>query len=70
MSSDRSKTVDIEAIEEVAKEEEASIVPEDTPFFHLDLVAAVRAAESGLGLDRSDSASSIVKHLTGKAAEA
>ncbi|KAI0747885.1 sulfate permease [Daedaleopsis nitida] len=52
------KTADIEAIEEVpAKEDEAPIVPEDTPFFHFDLVAAVRAAESGLGIDRSESSS-------------
>ncbi|RPD65885.1 sulfate permease [Lentinus tigrinus ALCF2SS1-7] len=60
--SERQKQPDIEAIEEVPKEEEAPIVPEDTPFFHFDLVAAVRAAESGLGVnvDKSES-SSLVK---------
>ena len=42
---DRQKQPDIEAIEEVSKEEEAPIVPEDTPFFHFDLATAVRAAE-------------------------
>ena len=46
---DRQKQPDIEAIEEVSKEEEAPIVAEDTPFFHFDLTSAVQAAESGLG---------------------
>ncbi|TFK90970.1 sulfate permease [Polyporus arcularius HHB13444] len=54
---ERHKLPDIEAIDEVPKEEEVPIIPEDTPFFHFDLVAAVRAAESGLGLDRSESSS-------------
>ncbi|RDX48396.1 sulfate permease [Lentinus brumalis] len=54
---ERHKLPDIEAIDEIPKEEEVPIIPEDTPFFHFDLVAAVRAAESGLGLDRSESSS-------------
>ncbi len=59
---ERHKLSDIEAIDEIPKEEEVPIIPEDTPFFHFDLVAAVRAAESGLGLDRSESYSpSLVK---------
>ena len=58
--SEPQKAPDLEAIEETPKETEGPIVPEDTPFFHFDLTAAVRAAESGLGVDRSES-SSLVK---------
>ncbi|KAI0721527.1 sulfate permease [Cerioporus squamosus] len=67
---ERHKVSDIEAIDEEPKEEVAPIIPEDTPFFHLDLVAAVRAAESGLGLDRSESSSpSLVKSSVVKTSE-
>jgi solute carrier family 26 (sodium-independent sulfate anion transporter), member 11 len=34
-----------------------SIVPTDTPFFHLDLAGAVRAAEAGLKRDRASTSS-------------
>ena len=46
LEAEQDKEVDIEAVEEV--EEEVPIVSEDTPFFHFDLPAAVRAAEAGL----------------------
>ena len=58
-----SKAADIEAIEESLQADGGDgspIVPEDTPFFHFDLTAAVRAAEAGLGVDRSER-SSIIK---------
>ncbi|KAH9853989.1 sulfate permease [Lenzites betulinus] len=44
---------DVEAIEEIS-ESESPIVPQDTPYFHFDLISAVRAAEAGvLNGDRS-----------------
>ena len=57
--SEPQKAPDLEAIEETPKETEGPIVPEDTPFFHFDLTAAVRAAEAGLGQssNRSDRSS-------------
>ncbi|EJF62428.1 sulfate permease [Dichomitus squalens LYAD-421 SS1] len=57
--SERHKAPDLEAIEETTKETESPIVPQDTPFFHFDLTAAVRAAEAGLGQssNRSDRSS-------------
>ena len=36
---------------------DASLIPVDTPFFHLDLEAAVRAAETGLRRASRESAS-------------
>ncbi|KAI0646824.1 sulfate permease [Trametes meyenii] len=42
------KVSDVEAIEEIAEESEGPIVPEDTPFFHFDLISAVHAAETSL----------------------
>nr|VWO98822.1 Diguanylate cyclase [Ganoderma boninense] len=50
---------DIEAVEESLQAEGSPIVSEDTPFFHFDLSAAVRAAEAGLGADRSERSSFI-----------
>lgn len=43
---EQQKTVDIESLEDA--EEDAPISAEDTPYFHFDLAAAVRAAELGL----------------------
>ena len=54
-----SKAADIEAVEESLQAEGSPIVSEDTPFFHFDLSAAVRAAEAGLGADRSERSSFI-----------
>ncbi len=69
--SDHAKSADIEAIQEVPKEESAPIIPEDTPLFHIDLPAAVRAAESGIGFNRTESqTSSYTKTVEGKTAEA
>ena len=43
---EQQKTIDIESLEDA--EEDAPISAEDTPYFHFDLTAAVRAAELGL----------------------
>ncbi|KAI1790789.1 sulfate permease [Ganoderma leucocontextum] len=59
--SEPSKAADIEAIEESLRSDEVPIVPEDTPFFHFDLTAAVRAAEASLGSSDMSERSSIVK---------
>ena len=53
LSSQSSKD-DLEATKEVEKRQSGTVelepvVPLDTPFFHLDLAAAVRAAESAVG---------------------
>ncbi|EIW60605.1 sulfate permease [Trametes versicolor FP-101664 SS1] len=51
---EKNKASDIEAVEEIAEETEGPIVPQDTPFFHFDLISAVHAAERGLSIqDRS-----------------
>ncbi|OBZ75180.1 hypothetical protein A0H81_04563 [Grifola frondosa] len=50
------ETADID-IQETIPGEAAPIVPENTPFFHFDLVSAVRAAESGLSREASRSSS-------------
>ena len=53
LSSQHSKD-DLEATKDVEKRQSGTVelepvVPLDTPFFHLDLAAAVRAAESAAG---------------------
>ncbi|KAH9946319.1 sulfate permease [Epithele typhae] len=64
------KSADVEeAVEGVeADEADAPIVSEETPFFHLDLAAAVRAAEAGLSRSRTaaSSTSSISSPVPGK----
>ncbi len=59
--SEPSKAADIEAIEATLQEDGSPIVSEDTPFFHFDLTAAVRAAEAGLESPDRSERSSIIK---------
>ncbi|KIP06016.1 hypothetical protein PHLGIDRAFT_107526 [Phlebiopsis gigantea 11061_1 CR5-6] len=58
----REKLDDIEVGEEVrgSDSDEQPIALQDTPFFHFDVVSAVRAAESGLGQIQSTSSGSSV----------
>jgi len=39
---------DIKKDSDISASEFEPVVPADTPFFHIDLAAAVRAAESGV----------------------
>ncbi|KAI0665048.1 sulfate permease [Cubamyces menziesii] len=55
------KVTDVEAIEEISEDSQAPIVPEDTPYFHFDLISAVRAAEAGLSSTQTSARSSMHK---------
>ncbi|CDO76529.1 hypothetical protein BN946_scf184750.g9 [Trametes cinnabarina] len=56
------KASDIEqAVQEISEERHGSIVPEDTPFFHFDIVSAVHAAEAGLSDPEKSARSSFNK---------
>ena len=58
---EENKVTDVEAIEEISEDSQAPIVPEDTPYFHFDLISAVRAAEAGLSSTQTSARSSMHK---------